>query len=45
MKEKILQVRITEYEEKQLTEESRRRKMSKSQLIRSFIARLPDPSN
>lgn len=43
MKNKTLEVRLTEYEEKQLKQEAERRSMTKSELIRSFIARLPTP--
>ena len=43
MKNKTLEVRLTEYEEKQLKQEADRRGMSKSELIRSLIARFPAP--
>lgn len=43
VKNKKLDVRITEYEYHQLAQEAKRRGMSKSDLIRSFIAKLPDP--
>jgi hypothetical protein len=43
MKTKMLQVRLTEFELKQLEEETQRRNMSKSELIRSMIARFKLP--
>jgi hypothetical protein len=43
MKNKVLEVRLTEYEDKQLKQEAARRRMSKSELIRSLIARFPLP--
>jgi hypothetical protein len=38
-----LEVRITEYEMNQLVQEAARRGMTKSELIRSLIARFPEP--
>ena len=38
-------MRLTEYEFKQLEEEAKRRGMTKSELIRSLIARFPAPVN
>jgi hypothetical protein len=43
MKTLKLEVRVTEYEMKQLGQEADRRGMTRSELIRSFIARLPAP--
>ena len=43
MKTKKIEVRLTEYELKQLTQEASRRGMNKSELIRSLIARFPAP--
>jgi predicted DNA binding CopG/RHH family protein len=43
MKNKKLEIRVTEYEVKQLEKEADRRGMSKSELVRSLIARLPLP--
>ncbi len=43
MKNIRLEIRITEYESKQLEQEATRRGMSKSELIRSLIARFPSP--
>jgi len=43
MKNKKLEIRVTEYEVKQLEQEAARRGMSKSELVRSLIARLPLP--
>jgi predicted DNA binding CopG/RHH family protein len=43
MKDKKLEIRITEYEVKQLEQEAARRGMTKSELIRSLIARFPEP--
>lgn len=43
MKNKVLEVRLTEYEDKQLRQEAARRGMTKSELIRSLIARFPAP--
>jgi hypothetical protein len=44
MKTEQLHIRITAYEMQQLEEEAGRRGMSKSELIRSLIARFPAPS-
>lgn len=43
MKEKKLEVRMTEYEMRQLEQEAKKRGMTKSDLIRSVIARFPPP--
>ncbi|HAX77508.1 MAG TPA: CopG family transcriptional regulator [Cyanobacteria bacterium UBA11372] len=43
MKNFELKVRLTEYEVLQLEQEALRRKMNKSELIRSLIARFPAP--
>ncbi len=43
MKNKKLEIRITEYEMKQLEQEACRRGMTKSELVRSLIARFPSP--
>jgi predicted DNA binding CopG/RHH family protein len=43
MKNKKLEIRITEYEMKQLQQEASRRGMTKSELVRSLIARFPAP--
>ena len=43
MKNKTLEVRLTEYEERQLKQEADKRGMTKSELIRSLIARFPAP--
>ncbi len=45
MKTKRIDIRVTEYEMKQLEEEAKRRGMTKSELIRSLIARFPSPVN
>jgi hypothetical protein len=45
MKNIRLGIRLTEYEARHLEEEAIRRGMSKSELVRSLIGRLPDPSN
>ncbi|OLT59993.1 plasmid mobilization protein [Moorena bouillonii] len=45
MKSKKLVVRVTEFEKKQLQEEADRRGMTYSELLRSFIARLPLPKD
>ena len=44
MKNIRLEIRLTKYESQQLEEEAIKREMSKSELIRSLIARLPSPS-
>jgi predicted DNA binding CopG/RHH family protein len=43
MKDKKLEIRITGYEMRQLEQEAARRGMTKSELIRSLIARFPNP--
>ena len=43
MKDKKLEIRITSYEMHQLEQEAVRRGMTKSELIRSLIARFPAP--
>lgn len=43
MKNKVLEVRLTEYEDRQLRQEAASRGMTKSELIRSLIARFPAP--
>ena len=43
MKNIRLEIRLTEYESKQLEKEAVNRGMTKSELIRSLIARLPAP--
>jgi predicted DNA binding CopG/RHH family protein len=43
MKDKKLEIRITSYEMRQLEQEATRRGMTKSELIRSLIARFPAP--
>lgn len=43
MKNKVLEVRLTEYENTQLKQEAARRGMTKSELVRSLIARFPAP--
>lgn len=43
-KELRLNVRISEYESRQLEEEAKRRGWSVSKLVRSWIATLPPPS-
>jgi len=43
MKDKKLEIRITSYEMRQLEQEATRRGMTKSELVRSFIARFPAP--
>ncbi|EGJ33075.1 MAG: CopG family transcriptional regulator [Moorea sp. SIO2B7] len=45
MKDKKLIVRVTEFEKKQLKQEADRRGMTPSELVRSFIARLPIPGD
>ena len=44
MKERRLHIRINEYEYNQLEQEAKRRGMTKSELIRSLIARFPSPT-
>ncbi|MFB8787343.1 MAG: CopG family transcriptional regulator [Potamolinea sp.] len=43
MKNIRLEIRLTEYESRQLEKEAVARGMTKSELIRSLIARLPAP--
>ncbi|GET39604.1 hypothetical protein MiSe_43750 [Microseira wollei NIES-4236] len=43
MKNLKLEVRLTQYEMLQLEQEALRRDMTKSELIRSLIARFPEP--
>ncbi|MBD0364144.1 MAG: ribbon-helix-helix protein, CopG family [Coleofasciculus sp. C3-bin4] len=43
MKNIRLEIRLTEYESKQLEQEAAKRGMTKSELVRSLIARLPTP--
>ncbi|NEO32340.1 MAG: CopG family transcriptional regulator [Symploca sp. SIO3C6] len=43
MKNIRLEVRLTEYESRQLEQEAVRRGMTKPELIRSLVARLPTP--
>jgi hypothetical protein len=45
MKTEKIFLRVAEYEKWQLKEEAARRGMTQSELIRSFIARLPVPSD
>ncbi|EGJ30112.1 hypothetical protein LYNGBM3L_56490 [Moorena producens 3L] len=45
MKDQKLVVRVTNFEKKQLQEEADRRGMTCSELLRSFIARLPVPKD
>lgn len=44
MKTEKIFLRVTEYEKQQLVEEAVRRGMTQSELIRSMIARLPEPN-
>lgn len=45
MKTNKIYIRVTDYEKQQLEEEAMRRGMTKSELIRSLIARFPAPSH
>ncbi len=45
MKDKKLIVRVTDFEKRQLKQEADKRGMTPSELIRSFIARLPVPQD
>ena len=45
MKTTRIDIRLTDYEKQQLEEEAVRRGMTKSELIRSLIARFPAPSS
>lgn len=44
MKTEKIFLRVTEYEKQQLIEEAARRGMTQSELIRSLIARFPEPN-
>lgn len=44
MKTEKIFLRVTKYEKQQLVEEAKRRGMTQSELIRSFIARFPAPT-
>jgi hypothetical protein len=44
MKDRRIDIRLTNYELRQLEEEANRRAMSKSELLRGLIARFPAPS-
>jgi hypothetical protein len=43
MKNRMLEIRVSEYQMKQLSQEAKRRGVTKSELIHSFIAKLPEP--
>ncbi|MFS8118168.1 MAG: plasmid mobilization protein [Microcoleus sp.] len=43
MKTKRIDIRMTAYEVKQLDSEAERRGMTRSELVRSMVARLPEP--
>ncbi|NEP66003.1 MULTISPECIES: CopG family transcriptional regulator [Moorena] len=45
MKNKKLTIRVTDFERRQLEQEANRRGMTQSELIRSLIARFPDPKD
>ncbi|NEP09901.1 MAG: CopG family transcriptional regulator [Symploca sp. SIO2C1] len=45
MKDKKLEVRMTAYEMLQLEQEATRRGMTKSELMRSLIAKFPEPKD
>ncbi|WP_424103665.1 plasmid mobilization protein [Moorena producens] len=45
MKDKKLIVRVTDFEKRQLRQEADSRGMTPSELVRSFIARLPIPKD
>lgn len=45
MKTERLDIRLTKYEMRQLEQEATKRGMTKSELIRSLIARFPAPSD
>lgn len=45
MKNRRLDIKLTEYEFIQLEQEAKRRGMTKSELMRSFIARFPEPKD
>ncbi|GET38923.1 ribbon-helix-helix domain-containing protein [Microseira wollei] len=44
MKDRRLDIKLTDYEMRQLEAEAIRRGMNKSELIRSLIAKFPEPS-
>ena len=44
MKTKRIDIRMTEYEIRQLDSEAERRGMTRSELVRSMVARLPEPN-
>ena len=44
MKTKRIDIRMTEYEFRQLDSEAKRRGMTRTELIRSIVARLPEPN-
>jgi hypothetical protein len=44
MKTEKIFIRLTEYEKRQLETEAEARGMTKSELIRSLIARFPEPN-
>uniref|UniRef100_A0A1D9FVS7 CopG family transcriptional regulator n=1 Tax=Moorena producens (strain JHB) TaxID=1454205 RepID=A0A1D9FVS7_MOOP1 len=45
MKDKNLMIRLTDFEKRQLKQEAERRGMTSSELVRSLIARFPEPKN
>jgi len=44
MKTKTIDIRMTEYEVRHLDSQAERRGMTRSELIRSIVARLPEPN-
>ena len=44
MQTKRIDIRMTEYEVRQLDSEEERREMTRSELIISMVARLPEPN-
>ena len=44
MKTEKIFLRVTEYEKRQLIDEAARRGMTQAELIRSMMARLPEPN-
>jgi metal-responsive CopG/Arc/MetJ family transcriptional regulator len=44
MQTKRIDIRMTEYEVRQLEKEAERTGMTRSELIRSMVARLPEPN-
>ncbi|MBW4648012.1 MAG: ribbon-helix-helix domain-containing protein [Kastovskya adunca ATA6-11-RM4] len=44
MKTEKIYIRLTEYEKRQLEKEAASRGMTKSELIRTLIARFPEPN-